>query len=109
MCVFFVSAYVVLRSKQLVTFAMYVTGSPMKQESPLKFCSYNGSVCCDSTQDLLLHKQFEALNVVDPACATLLKSTICAVSLCRAKMSNIYYKVRSLCANFCSSMHDADM
>lgn len=76
----------------------------MKQETPLKFCSYNGSVCCNTTQDLLLQKQFEALNVIYPVCASLLKSTMCAVSLCQAKINYIYYRVLFSCQLFWSSM-----
>ncbi|KAF8010837.1 hypothetical protein BT93_J1475 [Corymbia citriodora subsp. variegata] len=44
----------------------------------LAFCRYNGSVCCDSAQDLRLQKQFKAMNVSDPGCAPLLKSILCA-------------------------------
>lgn len=35
----------------------------------------------DSTNDLQLQKQFHEMNISDPGCATLVKSTLCAVSL----------------------------
>ncbi|XP_030530786.1 HIPL1 protein isoform X2 [Rhodamnia argentea] len=44
----------------------------------LAFCRYNGSICCNSSQDLQLQKQFKAMNVSDPGCASLLKSVLCA-------------------------------
>ncbi|XP_010272186.1 PREDICTED: HIPL1 protein [Nelumbo nucifera] len=52
--------------------------APVTLKTPLAFCPYNGSVCCNSTKDLQLQKQFEAMNVSDPACASLLKSILCA-------------------------------
>ncbi|CAO2829134.1 unnamed protein product [Amaranthus hypochondriacus] len=52
--------------------------APQKTKTPLKFCSYNGATCCDSTKDLQLQKQFQAMNVSDSTCATLLKSILCA-------------------------------
>nr|DAD31118.1 TPA_asm: hypothetical protein HUJ06_009969 [Nelumbo nucifera] len=55
--------------------------APVTLKTPLAFCPYNGSVCCNSTKDLQLQKQFEAMNVSDPACASLLKSILCAVNL----------------------------
>lgn len=59
---------------------MLETGAPFDADKAgLSFCRYNGSVCCDSAQDLQLQKQFKAMNVSDPGCASLLKSILCAV------------------------------
>ncbi|KAF5730111.1 hypothetical protein HS088_TW20G00481 [Tripterygium wilfordii] len=44
----------------------------------LNFCPYNGSTCCDSRQDSQIQKQFEAMNVSDSGCASILKSVLCA-------------------------------
>lgn len=52
--------------------------APFTQTPPLSFCPYNGTVCCDSKQDLSLKKQFQAMNISDSACASLVKSVVCA-------------------------------
>ncbi|KAK2979745.1 hypothetical protein RJ640_012665, partial [Escallonia rubra] len=52
--------------------------APAIPKKPLAFCPYNGSVCCDSAKDLQLQKQFEAMNISDAACASALKSILCA-------------------------------
>lgn len=57
------------------------SGSPFIPKSPLAFCQYSGSVCCNSTEDVELQKQFKSLNVSGYGCASLLKSTLCSVSL----------------------------
>ncbi|KAL0421231.1 UNVERIFIED_CONTAM: hypothetical protein Slati_3146000 [Sesamum latifolium] len=51
---------------------------PTSLKGRLAFCPYNGKVCCSSSQDLLLQKQFEAMNISDSACAAAVKSTLCA-------------------------------
>ncbi|KAL5980670.1 hipl1 protein [Asimina triloba] len=53
-------------------------GAPFTAKSALAFCPYNGTVCCDGKQDLQLQRQFEDMNVTDPACGSLLKSILCA-------------------------------
>ncbi|XP_022738868.1 HIPL1 protein-like isoform X2 [Durio zibethinus] len=52
--------------------------APLTLNTTLKFCSYNGSSCCNSTEDSQLQKQFEAMNISDPSCASLLQSVLCA-------------------------------
>ncbi|KAF6157323.1 hypothetical protein GIB67_004261 [Kingdonia uniflora] len=52
--------------------------APFTPKTPLAFCPYNSSSCCDSAQDLKLKKEFESLKVSDPACSPLLKSILCA-------------------------------
>ncbi|XP_041010853.1 HIPL1 protein-like [Juglans microcarpa x Juglans regia] len=52
--------------------------APHIPKRPLVFCPYNGSVCCDSAKDLQLQKQFHEMNISDPGCATLVKSTLCS-------------------------------
>lgn len=44
----------------------------------LKFCPYNGSTCCNSTEDAQLQKQYQAMNISDTSCASLLQSILCA-------------------------------
>ncbi|OVA15351.1 Glucose/Sorbosone dehydrogenase [Macleaya cordata] len=53
-------------------------GAPLIPKTALTFCPYIGSTCCDSTEDLQLRKQLQAFNVSDTACASLLKSILCA-------------------------------
>ncbi|XXG46085.1 hypothetical protein AAC387_Pa02g1011 [Persea americana] len=52
--------------------------APFTSKSPLAFCSYNGTVCCDAKEDLGLGTRFRDMNVSDPACGSLLKSILCA-------------------------------
>ncbi|KAI4303874.1 hypothetical protein MLD38_039460 [Melastoma candidum] len=52
--------------------------SPLPQPTPLTFCPYNGTSCCNSTQDLRIQKQFEAMNVSDPSCRSVMKWILCA-------------------------------
>ncbi|KAI3454602.1 hypothetical protein Pfo_011265 [Paulownia fortunei] len=52
--------------------------APFTPKSPLQFCSYNGTTCCNYANDLRLKKQFESMNISDPGCASLLKSILCA-------------------------------
>ncbi|XP_041004812.1 LOW QUALITY PROTEIN: HIPL1 protein-like [Juglans microcarpa x Juglans regia] len=52
--------------------------SPFTPETPLAFCQYDGSVCCNYTEDTELQNQFKAMNVSDVGCISLLKSILCA-------------------------------
>ncbi|KAL8140742.1 hypothetical protein V2J09_006763 [Rumex salicifolius] len=52
--------------------------APITLRSPLKFCPYNESSCCNTTQDSQLRKQFLAMNISDSACASIIKSILCA-------------------------------
>ncbi|XP_058073848.1 HIPL1 protein-like [Magnolia sinica] len=51
--------------------------APFPAKTPLAFCPYNGTVCCDGREDLQLQRQFEDMNITDPACGSLLKSILC--------------------------------
>ncbi|KAI7738970.1 hypothetical protein M8C21_010437 [Ambrosia artemisiifolia] len=53
--------------------------APVTPKTPLAFCNYNGSSCCDSTDDSNIKKQFESMNISQPACASVLKSILCSV------------------------------
>lgn len=57
-------------------------GAPFTLNTTLEFCPYNGSTCCNSTEDAQIQKQFQLKNVSDPDCASLLKSILCAVCSC---------------------------
>ncbi|KAK8694983.1 hypothetical protein V6N13_072526 [Hibiscus sabdariffa] len=52
--------------------------APLTLKSALEFCSYNGSSCCNSTEDSQLQKQFQAMNISDTSCASLVQSVLCA-------------------------------
>ncbi|XAR64973.1 Soluble quinoprotein glucose dehydrogenase [Bertholletia excelsa] len=52
--------------------------APVVPEVPLAFCPYNGRVCCDKSKDLQLQKKFQAMNISDTGCASLVKSILCA-------------------------------
>ncbi|XP_052172976.1 HIPL1 protein-like [Diospyros lotus] len=52
--------------------------APEIQKAALSFCPYSGRVCCDSAKDLELKKQFQAMNVSDSGCASVIKSILCA-------------------------------
>ncbi|PSS07859.1 HIPL1 protein [Actinidia chinensis var. chinensis] len=52
--------------------------APFTLKTPLKFCPYNGAVCCNSLEDLGLQKQYQAMNISDPGCASVFKSVLCA-------------------------------
>lgn len=52
--------------------------APVVSKTPLEFCQYNGSVCCNSTEVSRLQKQFLAMNISDQSCGSLLKSILCA-------------------------------
>ncbi|KAA8542591.1 hypothetical protein F0562_023743 [Nyssa sinensis] len=55
-----------------------IQGHPLAPVTPLVFCPYNGTLCCNSTEDLRLQKHYEAMNISDPGCASLIKSVLCA-------------------------------
>ncbi|XP_019158051.1 PREDICTED: HIPL1 protein-like [Ipomoea nil] len=52
--------------------------APTTAKKPLSFCPYNGTVCCDSSKDLQLQKKFAGMNISDSACASAVKSILCA-------------------------------
>ncbi|XP_059642703.1 HIPL1 protein-like isoform X1 [Cornus florida] len=47
-------------------------------KTPLVFCPYSGTVCCNSTQELSLQQQYVKMNISDFGCAALIKSVLCA-------------------------------
>ncbi|KAG7954741.1 hypothetical protein I3843_11G035500 [Carya illinoinensis] len=99
--------------------------APFTLNSTLKFCSYSGSSCCNSAEDLQLQKQFQAMNISDPNCASVVKSILCArcdpfsaelftvVStprpvpvLCNSTVSVNSSQSSQAATNFCSSVWD---
>lgn len=67
--------------------------APVTANEPLAFCpSYKGRVCCDSTKDSQLQKQYEAMDIKDPDCASAIKSILCAA--CDQFSANLF-KVES--------------
>ncbi|XP_074587777.1 HIPL1 protein-like [Curcuma longa] len=64
-----------LHALQLCTNSM----APVALKTPLPFCGYTGSSCCNATEDREPRRQFEALNVSDTACAGVMRSIVCAI------------------------------
>lgn len=56
------------------------SGAPSEVNSTLSFCPYKGKTCCNSMEDSSLMKQFQAMNISDKGCASVVKSILCAVS-----------------------------
>ncbi|RYR32066.1 hypothetical protein Ahy_B01g057060 isoform B [Arachis hypogaea] len=54
------------------------SSAPFILNSTLEFCPYNGSTCCNSTEDTQIQKQFQLMNISDTTCASALKSILCA-------------------------------
>lgn len=52
--------------------------APFSLNTTLEFCPYGGKTCCNSTEDVQLENQFQAMNISDRACASLVKSLLCA-------------------------------
>ncbi|XP_040988164.1 HIPL1 protein-like isoform X1 [Juglans microcarpa x Juglans regia] len=99
--------------------------APFTLNTTLKFCSYNGSACCNSAEDLQLQKQFQAMNISDPNCASVVKSILCARCdpfsaelftvgstprpvpvLCNSTVSVNSSQSTQAATNFCSSVWD---
>ncbi|KAM3188956.1 hypothetical protein ACQJBY_067731 [Aegilops geniculata] len=53
------------------TFPRAVNGS-------LSFCGYNGTACCNTTDDAAVRRQFAAMNISGTPCGDLVKSILCA-------------------------------
>ncbi|MED6216870.1 hipl1 protein [Stylosanthes scabra] len=54
------------------------SSAPFILNTTLGFCPYNGSTCCNTTEDAQIKKQFQLMNISDTACASVLKSILCA-------------------------------
>ncbi|CAH2067297.1 unnamed protein product [Thlaspi arvense] len=52
--------------------------APLKVNSTLSFCPYKGKTCCDTMEDSNLKKQFQAMNISDKGCASVVQSILCA-------------------------------
>ncbi|PIA62419.1 hypothetical protein AQUCO_00200436v1, partial [Aquilegia coerulea] len=76
----FLFFYLFLLQSKLCSFTPLCTDSraPFTPKRPLVFCPYNGSVCCDSVEDLRLKKRVQAMKISDPSCVSLVKSILCA-------------------------------
>uniref|UniRef100_A0A7N0TZJ9 Glucose/Sorbosone dehydrogenase domain-containing protein n=1 Tax=Kalanchoe fedtschenkoi TaxID=63787 RepID=A0A7N0TZJ9_KALFE len=71
---------------------------PLALTTPLRFCPYNRTSCCNSTQDSQLQKQYASMNVSVPECASLLKSIICArCDVFSAELFAAHHSVPLLC------------
>lgn len=84
-CLSFLKCFIRLSLFSIIdiyVFYFFGLGAPFSLNTTLKFCSYNGSTCCNSIQDAQIQKQFQVMNVSDTACASLLKSILCAVRSC---------------------------
>ncbi|XP_020093164.1 HIPL1 protein-like [Ananas comosus] len=52
--------------------------APETLKVPLTFCSYNGSSCCNATDDAAIEKRFKSMKISDTACSSVVKSILCA-------------------------------
>ncbi|KAL2546811.1 HIPL1 protein [Forsythia ovata] len=52
--------------------------APTTLKSRLAFCPYDGKSCCNPSEDRELQKRFQAMNISDTACASAVKSVLCA-------------------------------
>ncbi|KAG7590146.1 Soluble quinoprotein glucose/sorbosone dehydrogenase [Arabidopsis suecica] len=52
--------------------------APSEVNSTLSFCPYKGKTCCNTMEDSNLMKQFQAMNISDKGCASVVKSILCA-------------------------------
>ncbi|XP_072950971.1 HIPL1 protein-like [Typha angustifolia] len=51
---------------------------PVVPKAPLTFCAYNGSCCCNATDDAAIEKQFKSMNISNSSCGSVVKSVLCA-------------------------------
>ncbi|CAI9112394.1 OLC1v1012842C1 [Oldenlandia corymbosa var. corymbosa] len=54
------------------------SSTPLPYNVSAAFCPYNGSSCCNSSDDLNIRNQFKGMNISDPNCASLVQSLLCA-------------------------------
>ncbi|CAA7043289.1 unnamed protein product [Microthlaspi erraticum] len=52
--------------------------APLEVNSTVSFCPYKDKTCCDTKEDSNLNKQFQAMNISDKACASVVKSILCS-------------------------------
>ncbi|XP_051122013.1 HIPL1 protein-like [Andrographis paniculata] len=52
--------------------------APSTSNGSLAFCPYSGKVCCSPSEDVQLQKHFVDMNISDSACASVVKSILCA-------------------------------
>lgn len=82
--------------------------APLRLKDPLKFCPYNGTSCCNLSDDSRIQKHFQLMNISDSACASLLKSVLCAecdkFSAELYRISSVPRQVPVLCNSTASSI-----
>lgn len=83
--------------------------APVIAKEPLSFCPYKqGKVCCDSTKDSQLQMQFEAMNISNTDCASVIKSLLCATcDQFSANLFKVESQIRSIPV-LCDSPNSAD-
>ncbi|KAJ0982792.1 hypothetical protein J5N97_011047 [Dioscorea zingiberensis] len=91
--------------------------APLNLKSPLTFCSYSGSSCCNSSDDTSIQNQFKSMNINDSACASILKSILCSkCSPFSAELFGVQPKIQTvpiLCSptnsekDFCGKVWDS--
>ncbi|KAI3885595.1 hypothetical protein MKX03_009293 [Papaver bracteatum] len=77
--IFLICSYLLLLSLPSASHPLCLDSKePFRPKVPLEFCPNDEIVCCDSNQDLELKKAFQSMNISHPACASLIKSILCA-------------------------------
>uniref|UniRef100_A0A804Q6J7 Uncharacterized protein n=1 Tax=Zea mays TaxID=4577 RepID=A0A804Q6J7_MAIZE len=51
---------------------------PRATNASLSFCGYNGTSCCNATDDAAVQKQFAAMNISGTPCGDVVKNVLCA-------------------------------
>ncbi|TVU41332.1 hypothetical protein EJB05_14838, partial [Eragrostis curvula] len=54
---------------------------PRTVNGSLSFCGYNGTACCNATDDAAVRREFAAMNISGTPCGDMVKSILCAVAL----------------------------
>ncbi|XP_072952198.1 HIPL1 protein-like [Typha angustifolia] len=99
--------------------------APVTLKTPLSFCSYNGSSCCNATDDAALGKWFKSMNISDAGCASVVKSILCVKcdpfsaelfnvepklktvpTLCNSSLSSSSVQSKDSAKDFCTQVWD---
>ncbi|OEL23589.1 HIPL1 protein [Dichanthelium oligosanthes] len=69
---------VAVRDGHCAQLCMDSTAFPRTINGSLSFCGYNGTSCCNATDDAAVQKQFAAMNISGTPCGDIVKNVLCA-------------------------------